>query len=561
MNSKLEMLTMQPKNMRLGDQLVDKGLITEEQLNGALLRQKTSGLKLGEQIIEDGILTESQVFAFLESQLGISHVTLENYLVKDKALDFIDYDFAMKNKVIPIDLKNGRLMVAMADPMNYDLVDELALISGLRVQTFIASRSSIEFAIEEYLENPNESAIEELDFSGMTALDSDKALADSPIVRMVNNIIINGLKARASDIHIEPTSSDVRIRFRVDGDLREYRKHDKESHAPLVTRIKIMAEMNISEKRKPQDGRVETIIDNHMVDMRISALPTVYGEKIVIRLLDRSSIVIDKRKLGLTRRDLEMLEDLMKYPQGMILATGPTGSGKTTSLYSLLKELNSSKKNIITVEDPVEYRLKGINQVQVNKKAGLTFASGLRAILRQDPDIIMVGEIRDKETAQIAVRASITGHVVLSTLHTNDTASTITRLIDMGIERYIVATSVVGIISQRLVKQLCNSCKSPHITSESEMEILGLDQPIEIYQAEGCDACEGSGFSGRTAIYEIMVINKKIREMINAGRTVDDVKDYAIKNGLNTLKKSCKNLIINGKTTINELVRVTYSVE
>lgn len=551
---------MPQEKIRLGDRLVDEGLITKEQLNGALLRQKSTGLKLGEQIIEDGILTENQVFMFLENQLGINHVGLENYMIKDKALDFVDYKYAMENELIPIDLKNGRLIVAMADPMNYDLVDELALKTGLRIQTVIASKYSIEYAINENYENPD-AYVEEIDYSGMTTLDSDQSLTDSPIVRMVNNIIIAGLKARASDIHIEPTNSDLRIRFRVDGDLREYRRHDQESHAPFVTRIKIMAEMNISEKRVPQDGRVETIIDNHLVDMRISALPTIYGEKIVIRLLDRSSIVIDKKKLGLTNQDLELLESLMKYPQGMILATGPTGSGKTTTLYSILKELNSSQKNIITVEDPVEYRLKGINQVQVNKKAGLTFASGLRAILRQDPDIVMVGEIRDKETAEIAIRASITGHVVLSTLHTNDTASTITRLIDMGVERYIVATSVVGIISQRLVKQLCNSCKKPQITTPSQMKILGLDQPIEIYESQGCSACDNSGFSGRTAVYEIMMIDRNIREMVTNDASVDQIKQYAIENGMHTLKESCQNLIINGKTTIEELIRVTYSIE
>ncbi len=297
--------------------------------------------------------------------------------------------------------------------------------------------------------------------------------------------------------------------------------------------------------------------------MRISVLPTVYGEKIVIRLLDRSAVVIDKRMLGLTKHDLTLIEKMMKYPQGMLLVTGPTGSGKTTTLYTLLNELNTDTKNIITVEDPVEYRLNGINQVQVNVKAGVTFSTGLRAILRQDPDIIMIGEIRDAETAQISIRASITGHVVLSTLHTNDTASTITRLIDMGIEPYILSSSLVGIISQRLVKKLCNSCKTSHITTKSEMEILGIEQPIEIYERNGCSACGHTGYSGRTGIYEMMIINKEVREYISDNASVDTIREAAFSkdSGMKTLDVSCKELIINGKTTMDELIRVSYSVE
>jgi type IV pilus assembly protein PilB len=298
-----------------------------------------------------------------------------------------------------------------------------------------------------------------------------------------------------------------------------------------------------------------------MVDMRLSALPTVHGEKMVIRLLDRSAVVIDKKRLGLTEKNIQIIDDIMKHPQGMILATGPTGSGKTTTLYSLLKELNSIEKNIITVEDPVEYRLNGINQVQVNKKAGLTFATGLRSILRQDPDIIMVGEIRDKETAQIAIRASITGHVVLSTLHTNDTASTVTRLIDMDVEPYILSSSLVGIISQRLVKKLCNSCKSSYITSEADMKVLNIDEPKTIFEARGCNACGRTGYNGRTAIHEIMVIDKKIRKLINANVSADVIKDEAIKNGMTTLNHSCSELILKGDTSIEELIRVSYSID
>lgn len=552
---------MPKENLRLGDLLVNEELITEKQLRESLENQKKTGLKLGEQIIQDNFLTEFQIFNFLEKQLGIKQVDLSTYIINKNVLKFINLEFARENVVIPIDIKNGRLVVAMADPMDLRLVDDIGLMTGMRSRAMIASKSSILEAIENSYADERFRREYEEDYSGMTTLDSDDSIASAPIVMLVNKIITAGLNARASDIHIEPSSSDVRVRFRVDGDLREYMKTDQSTHAPLVTRIKIMGEMNISEKRLPQDGRIETIIDSHVVDMRISVLPTVYGEKVVIRLLDRSSVVIDKRKLGLSEKSIKVLDNIMKYPQGIILATGPTGSGKTTTLYSLLKELNSVKKNIITVEDPVEYRLNGINQVQVNNKAGLTFANGLRSILRQDPDIIMVGEIRDKETAQIAIRASITGHVVLSTVHTNDTASTIARLVDMGVEPYILSSALTGVISQRLVKKLCNSCKRVHETTQYEMDLLGIDEPIEIYEKVGCKACGGTGYSERTAINEILVINKGIRNLINSNASTDDIKDIAIKDGMMSLFDNCKELIIDGITSIEELIRVSYSIE
>jgi len=554
---------MPDKNLRLGDRLVEEGLITIKQLEDSLKRQKNTGLKLGEQIIEDNLLTEAQIFNFLEMQLGIRHVNLASYVIKKNALEHIDQSFAEKNEVLPIDVQKGRLIVAMSDPMNLRLVDDMSIMTGIRVDAVIASKNSIEDAIANVyrVKEQKIDGSETPDFSGMTTLDSDMSIANAPIVKLVNKIIKDGLKARASDIHIEPSNSEVRIRFRVDGDLREYMTSELRNHSAIITRIKIMGEMDISEKRKPQDGRVETIIDSHMVDMRLSALPTVYGEKMVIRLLDRSAVVIDKKRLGLTEKNIKIINEIMKYPQGMILATGPTGSGKTTTLYSLLKELNSVQKNIITVEDPVEYRLSGVNQVQVNKKAGLTFSTGLRSILRQDPDIIMVGEIRDKETAQIAIRASITGHLVLSTLHTNDTASTVTRLIDMDVEPYILSSSLVGIISQRLVKKLCNSCKIPHETENGDMEILNIDEAKTIYQPRGCNACGRTGYSGRTAIHEIMVIDKEIRKLINSNASADIIKEAAVKKGMMTLNQSCSELILKGDTSIEELIRVSYSID
>ncbi len=555
---------MNKVKIRLGDRLVQEGLITEEQLNGALLRQKISGNKLGEQIIADNLLTESQIINFLEIQLGIKHVNLESYIIDYKASKMINEKFARKNELLPINIRNGKLIVAMADPLDLRLIDDMFVITGMDIEPRLASKMSINKAIDKIYKKAIKKDInKKADYSGMTTLDSDTNISNAPIVKLVNKILTAGLKAKASDIHIEPSNDKVRVRFRVDGDLREFMTSDMSNHAPLVTRIKIMGEMDISEKRKPQDGRIETIIDSHLVDMRISALPTVYGEKVVIRLLDRSSIVIDKKTLGLTNNDLILIEKMMKYPQGMILVTGPTGSGKTTTLYTMLNELNVDTKNIITVEDPVEYRLNGINQVQVNLKAGLTFATGLRSILRQDPDIVMIGEIRDSETAQIAVRASITGHLVLSTLHTNDTASTVARLIDMGIEPYILSSSLAGIISQRLVKKLCNSCKKSHITTESEMKLLGIDKPIEIFEKVGCSACGNTGYSGRTGIYEMMIVDKEVRENINNGASTDEIRNIVFNENsdMKTLSTSCKEQIIGGKTTLDELIRIAYSVE
>ena len=382
-------------------------------------------------------------------------------------------------------------------------------------------------------------------------------------VRLVNTIITQAVRSRASDIHIEPMERILRIRYRVDGELREVMTPAKATHSAIVTRIKIMGKMNISEKRLPQDGRVETIIEGLPIDMRISILPTVYGEKIVIRLLDRNSLVVKKEELGFTMHNLELLDKILKVPEGIILVTGPTGSGKTTTLYTILKELNKESKNIITVEDPVEYRLEGINQVQVNTKAGLTFANGLRSILRQDPDIVMVGEIRDAETAEIAVRAAITGHIVLSTIHTNDSVSTISRLIDMGIESYLVSSSTVGIIAQRLIKKICLKCKTTREASLEELKLLGLpdDYKLSISKGSGCNSCNNTGYSGRTAIHEVLVVDREIRNMISSGQSIDAIKSKAIEKGLMTLNETAKDLVKQGVTTLDEMLRMTFSVD
>lgn len=561
-------------NMRLGDILVNSGLITEEQLKFSLDLQKKRGNKLGEILIEEGFITENQIIEVLEFQLGIPHMNLNRYYINPNVPKKISENLARKYVLIPINIIDGKLIVAMADPLNLVAIDDVKLATGLEVNVVISTKNDIIAAIDKYFDNREvaEQAIEEFAIQQMPNEIDEKDLQlqedinNAPVVKLINAVINQAVRAKASDIHIEPFEHYVRIRFRVDGELKEIMTPSKASHSAIITRIKIISKLDISEKRIPQDGRVEITIEGRPIDMRVSVLPTVYGEKIVIRLLDRSNVVVNKEELGFSKRNLELFNKIIKNPTGIILVTGPTGSGKTTTLYTLLKELNQINKNIITVEDPVEYRLDGINQVQVNLKAGLTFANGLRSILRQDPDIIMVGEIRDAETAQIAVRAAITGHLVLSTLHTNDTASSISRLVDMGIAPYLLSSAVVGIIAQRLVKKICPYCKTKYTASEDEMMLLKLKvqemlQKKILYKGKGCNACNNTGYLGRTAIHEIMILNREIRSLINKESENDFIKDKAIKNGMLTIFESCKSLVIDGTTTTDELLRVSYSVD
>lgn len=559
---------MQKAKMRLGDILVKSGVLTNERLEQALILQKKEHKKLGELLIDEKILTEEQILGVLEYQLGIPYIDLNRYIVDRKVPKMVPELLAKKHNLIAINMEKGKLVVAMSDPLDIIAIDDARISTGMELELVISSKNDIKKAINEYYDSTElaERAVEE--FKLQTSVQDiaveeleDEDVINAPIVILVNTIINQAVRSRASDIHIEPFEKIVRIRYRIDGELKEVMSPAKSTHSALATRIKIMGKMDISEKRIPQDGRVETIIENRAIDMRISVLPTVYGEKIVIRLLDRNAIIVSKEELGFTKHNLELFDKIIKAPEGIILLTGPTGSGKTTTLYTILKELNQINKNIITVEDPVEYRLNGVNQVQVNTKAGLTFASGLRSILRQDPDIVMVGEIRDAETAQIATRAAITGHLVLSTLHTNDTASTISRLIDMGIESYMVSSSVVGIIAQRLVKRICPKCKEAYEASSEEMGFLHRDEKTTLYKGKGCNACSGTGYSGRIAIHEVMVMDREIRNMIDKGNSIDEIKDKAISKGLSTLNESCKELVLSGITTMEQLIKITYSVD
>lgn len=557
-----------PKNKRLGDLLVEVGVISQEQLMLALKKQKDSNKKIGEVLVEEGIITNKQIVEVLEFQLGIPHLDLEKTSISPEIPRLLPEKLARRHTLIPIKKDKNVLTVAMADPLNIFAIDDVKLATAMEVEPVISTISDILNAISIFYEKETaEKALEAFDESYTS--DSAEELNEvelaniqkAPVVQLLNSIIRQAIKLQASDIHIEPTEQDIRVRFRLDGELQEIMRPNKASHSAVVTRIKIMGKMNIAEKRLPQDGRVEMEFDGKDVDLRIAIMPTVHGEKVVIRLLDRSSILLSKEQLGFSKENLNTFESIIQHPNGILLVTGPTGSGKTTTLYTVLQELNQVNKNIITVEDPVEYRINGINQSQVNVKAGLTFASGLRSILRQDPDIIMIGEIRDAETAQIAVRAAITGHLVLSTLHTNDTVSTISRLADMGIEPYLLSSSIVGIMAQRLVKKLCTSCRESYHPTDQEKALLHLEEALPLYREVGCNACNHSGFKGRTGIHEILPIYGDIKKLIETKSPANQIKEKAMERGMITLRESCRDLVLQGVTSINELMRITYSLE
>lgn len=558
------------KNLRLGDVLIKTGKLNQEQLDDAIKKQKSIKTKrLGEVLVDLGYVKEEDIMKVLEKQLGIPVIDLAYYIINPKATALVPENIARKYDLIPIDIVDDELLVAMNDPLNIFAIDDIKLLTGMQVKIAISSKSVItrtinkyytqeetKKVIEEFEEKFIPSSLDDLDESELSDVNS------APVVKLVNTIIGQAIRNKASDIHIEPYENNIRVRLRLDGDLQEIMSFSKKSHMAIVTRIKIMGRMDIAERRIPQDGRIEMELEGKNIDMRISTLPTVYGEKIVIRLLDRDGFSFTKDDLGFSDNDLKVFNRIIRQPYGIILVTGPTGSGKSTTLYTILKDLNKEEQNIITVEDPVEYKLHGINQVQVNNKAGLSFASGLRSILRQDPDIIMVGEIRDSETAEIAVRASITGHLVLSTLHTNDTASTVARLIDMGIEPYMVSTSVIGIISQRLVKRLCNSCKTAYTANNKEIKMLGVNPNKELilYKPQGCNKCI-KGYRGRIPVHEVMYLDQNIRKLIDNRATTDEIKEEAIKNGMTTLLESAERLAIQGITSIEEVLRIGYTTD
>lgn len=560
---------MKKPNLKLEDLLLSSGKITKEQLDLALLRQINTGEKIDKILVDEGFVTINDIAELLECQLGIPYIDLERHFIKAEIVLKIPESIARRYDLIAIDIEGNSLLVAMSDPLNIFAIDDLKLYTNYEIKPVMADEASIRRNIDKYYrrelaERVLEEFIKFYEFKDMKMMNEEELLevSSAPVVKFINAMIEQAIEMRASDIHIEPWEDIVLIRFRIDGDLNEIMRLSISSHSALVTRIKIMGQMDIAEKRIPQDGRVEVKLKDREVDMRISTMPTVYGEKIVIRILDRSAFLLSKSQLGFNEKNIKLFNKIIGQPFGMILVTGPTGSGKTTTLYAILNELNKEARNIITIEDPVEYKLEGINQVQVNTKAGLTFAKGLRSILRQDPDIIMVGEIRDSETAKIAIRASITGHLVLSTLHTNDCPSSIIRLIDMGVEPYLVSSAIIGIISQRLVKKLCPYCKLPYKPSHSEKSLLGLEQEdsVILYKAIGCNRCN-NGFMGRRAVHEVMVVNENMRELISKRASVDEIRAKAINSGMTTLLNNSIRLALEGVTTLEECLRAGFTID
>lgn len=564
------------KRIRIGDVLKEKGLITEEQLNEALAVQKERGTLLGETLVSMQFVSQDTLIEILSEQLGVEYVDLRKYDIEDEAVHLVTEPIARKYRLMPIAISKKSanvLIVAMADPMDIMAIDDVSIITGMQVEPVLATSDAIEFFLDKAFGKQQASAIaeqfkkEQGDLENVTPEDLEEMsrkedIENSPIVQLVKSIIEQAARQRASDIHIEPFEYLVKIRYRIDGNLREIMTYDKSLFPAMIARIKILSGMDIAEKRKPQDGRITMDIDRKEYDIRVSNLPTVYGEKCVMRLAYKEGFKRSKADLGMRPEDLERFDNILKNPHGIILVTGPTGSGKSTTLYTALNELNSEEVNIITVEDPVEANVDGVNQVQVNVKAGLTFASALRSILRQDPDIIMIGEIRDGETASIAVQASITGHLVVSTLHTNSTAGTIGRIIDMGIEPYLLGDSLVGIIAQRLVRRLCE-CKKPKHATDAEKKLLGIPekQDAVIYEPCGCQMCGQTGYRGRIGIYEIMTITKGIKKLIAGNASAEELKLAAEKEGMTSLKNSAAKYVKEGITSIAEMVKVTYNAD
>lgn len=558
------------RRIRIGTLLVDQGLITEEQLSEGLEEQKESKKRLGETLMSMGFVTQEAFANVLSSQLGIEFVELKREDIDDSAVQLVSEEIMKKYELIPFAFDEENLngiCVAMADPMNLDAIDDLMIITDMDIKPYYLPGAQVTILLDKMFgkKQAMEAAEQFQREHELELLEEEEAregedIENAPIVKIVRSLLEQAVRQGTSDVHIEPMEKILRIRYRVDGVLRIAIEYNLNLLSAMVARIKIVSGLDIAEKRKPQDGRLTLHVDGKEFDVRVSILPTVYGEKIVMRLTSKEGLSREKKHLGLSLEDEERLDAILKNPHGIILVTGPTGSGKSTTVYTVLNELNTEDVNIITVEDPVEANVNGVNQVQTNVKAELTFASALRSILRQDPDIIMIGEIRDSETAEIAVKASITGHLVVSTLHTNSTAATITRLEDMGLEPYLIGDAVVGIIAQRLVRRLCPKCKEAKEATEKEKEMLLLDpnEPFTIYEPVGCPECAESGYKGRIAIYEIMTITQNIRNSINAGDTVDKIKNVAVGEGMNTLRMAAGNSVKSGISSMAEMLKVAY---
>jgi len=552
----------------LGELLIESGLIDKKQLEKALQVQQQTGQQLGKTLVNLGIVTEKDITDMLEAQLGIRRVTL-NAEPDRSLLATLPEHLVRRHKVIPVKKEGNKLTVAMTGSLNLEAMDDLRLITGCEIEPLVVAEKEIEQAIQKFYGVSNlERDLQDFEVVESGALQIDQPeenLAnEAPIVRLVNSIIMDAIKQNASDIHIEPREKEVRVRYRIDGILREAMSNlPNRSRTAIISRIKILADLNIAEKRVPQDGRIQIKYYDRDIDLRISTMPTLFGEKVVIRVLDQKSGVLALEQLGLQQDNLNRFKRIISSSYGMVLLTGPTGSGKTTTLYAALKELNSEGKNILTIEDPVEYILEGVNQTQVNARAGLTFSSGLRSIVRQDPDIIMVGEIRDPETAEIAVQAATTGHLVLSTLHTTDAAGALLRLIDMGIEPYRVASSVLGVVAQRLVRKICPRCRKSYTVYPGDPEFSFMDRQereIKLYSGEGCHYCNDTGYRGRISIQEILPVTEKIRACLLQKEPAGKIKSIAISEGMVPLKDDGLHKAMQGITTVQEVMRVAHQI-
>lgn len=546
---------------RIGDLLVDAGFLTSEQLKQAL-GSKKPGQKLGDALLELNYISEAQLIEALEVQLGIKHVSLFRYPIDTSLMKMVPKEFAMRNQLIPLKKEGNMMYVAMVDPMDYYAIDDLRMSTGFQIEAAIATKDEVEQAIERHYQLDDAFLQAELDEKDLEALananPADADEEDAPVIKLVNQILQAGLVQKASDIHIDPMEKKIVIRYRVDGVLKTERVYPKRIQNSLVARLKIMANLNITEVRLPQDGRIKTSIQMTPIDLRISTLPTVYGEKVVIRILDLGSTLNKLSQLGFNKINHQRFLKMIEQPSGLILITGPTGSGKSSTLYAALNHVHSEQVNIITIEDPVEYQIEGINQMQVNAQVGLTFAAGLRSVLRQDPNIVMVGEIRDTETAEIAIRASLTGHLVLSTLHTNSAIATIPRLIDMGIEPYLVVSSLSGIVAQRLVRKICPMCAEEFTPTEMERNLFekrGI-KPSKVKRGSGCPSCNATGYKGRLAIQEVLMVTDDIRQMMMNNKSMSTIRDYAMKQGMIFLIDDGLLKVKQGLTTIEEVLRV-----
>lgn len=565
-------LSVGRKKIRIGDVLVAAGAITEEQLQEGLAKQKETGRKLGNALVDLGFISNDMLITVLTTQLGIDYIELKGAKIEEKVIHMVPENMVTKYQAIPIEIDPDNpniLKVAMADPMDIMAMDDIGLVTNLQVEPMLASEEGIKNAIDKYYGSAQAmEAAEAYRQEQASALgggdeeEGNEEIDNSPIVLLVKQIIEGGVRQRASDIHIEALENSVRVRYRIDGALKQVMSYDLSILAGITARIKIIGGMDIAEKRKPQDGRITIMVDRREFDVRVSIIPTVFGEKTVMRLTSKDGLTKPKSALGFDAEQEKVFDNILSNPHGIILVTGPTGSGKSTTLYTSLSELNTEDVNIITVEDPVEANINGINQVQVNNKADMTFAAALRSILRQDPDIIMIGEIRDGETAGIAVQAAITGHLVVSTLHTNSAASTITRLIDMGIESYIAGDAVVGVIAQRLVRRLCTTCKQPRLVEDEERVQLGVpadEEDVIIYEPQGCPLCNDTGYSGRIGVYEMMPVSRALQAVIASGATADVIEKQALKEGMLTLKMGAAKHVLDGITSIAEMNKIVHS--